>query len=296
MKKQQNQNELLLFPQIPFLSSFPCKILKIFLDLDENSTIFSLFSLQISQQNCSLIVEFFGNTPIKYYFADIPIETITKFDTFLFAGSSNGDILLWDLRITDHFYQENPHFPINLTEKFPKEILLRKAAFSTDQELFQNPLGFSRNSAAFSHKTAIKKILINKETSVKEVFSLDFSNQLIIWKLIELNNVEFQRNFLNFGLKSKVKLQNIGQINLSDSFNEPFVLQKRVLNIVDFEIDLKENMMFFSSNSKVVRCDKYGGVAVGSVSAYGTQEACPRAMFITNVELFYVGMSDGGIG
>ena len=126
MKKQQNQNELLSFPSPPsFLSSFSPKILDVFLDLDENSTIFSLFSLQISSQISSIIIEFFLNTAKNYYFSDISLKTINKYDTFLLAGSSDGEILLWDLRN----HKENSNFHGVFTDRFPKEIILKNFEF-----------------------------------------------------------------------------------------------------------------------------------------------------------------------
>ena len=129
---------------------------------------------------------------------------------------------------------------------------------------------------------------------------MDILNQLIIWKVIELNATEIERNFINFGSRSKFKLVQSLQINLSDSFAESLEENNSVLNINNFDIDMKENLLYFCSNSKIVKSDKYGSIFSSPPNIYSLkesfEEACPISIFITNIEIFYVGYSDGGIG
>ena len=134
----------------------------------------------------------------------------------------------------------------------------------------------------------------------KEIITLDIVNQLIIWKIMELSTTEIDRNFINFGSRSKIKFVQSLQINLSDIFAESLKDHLRIFNIHNFDIDLKENLLYFCSNSKIVKSDKYGSVLSSPPNVYSLkeslEEACPMSIFITNAEIFYVGYSDGGIG
>jgi len=296
VKKQQKQNEMIEFTPPNFFSSFNTKLLDVFLDLDENNAIFTLYSLSINNSTSSLIVETLINSPSKFYFSDTPIILINKSDTYLIAGTKDGAIILWDLRITESFYKlgKNPFLNEDILSKFPNDVTLRTPNYSSMQELLLNP-------ASFIHKAAIDKILVNHENSInKEIITMDILNQLIIWKVIELNATEIERNFINFGSRSKFKLVQSLQINLSDSFAESLEENNSVLNINNFDIDMKENLLYFCSNSKIVKSDKYGSIFSSPPNIYSLkesfEEACPISIFITNIEIFYVGYSDGGIG
>ena len=283
-----------VFPS--FLSSFTTQILDVFLDLDENNTTFTLHSLSLNNQSYSLIVETNHSGPSKFYFSDVSIIVINKSDNFLIGGTKDGAIVLWDLRVPDSFYrsEKSPFLNESLQSKFPNEVILRTPNCSSMQELMINP-------SSFAHKAAISKIFVNPENSInKEIITLDIVNQLIIWKIMELSTTEIDRNFINFGSRSKIKFVQSLQINLSDIFAESLKDHLRIFNIHNFDIDLKENLLYFCSNSKIVKSDKYGSVLSSPPNVYSLkeslEEACPMSIFITNAEIFYVGYSDGGIG
>ena len=294
VKKQQKQNEFLEFVPCSVISSLKSQLIDVYLDLDENNSVFTVYWFTITNQLCSLIIEYINNVPSKFYFSDIAINTINKFDTYLLAGTKEGTILLWDLRLSESFYKVNKNINESFLNKLPDELVLRTPNFSSDQEVMLN-------SHSFSHKAPINKILLNPDNSLyKEIITLDTLNQLIMWKIMELNATEIERNYLNFGLRSKIKMIQTLQINLSDVFAESLIEQNRILNIHNFEIDIKENLLYFCSNSKIVKSDKYGIITVSPPNIYSMlesyQETCPISIFITNIEIFYVGYSDGGIG
>lgn len=299
VKKQQKQNEMIEFNTPEILAAFTSKLLDVFLDLDENNTLFSLYSIICEGKPYSLIIESSNHSSVRFYFAELSLILLNKFDVFLLAGSRDGALLLWDLRIPDTFYksEQNTSMLSSILHKFPSEIRLRPPSYSSLQELLINP-------SSFVHKAAISKIWVSPENSVqKELMTLDILNQLIVWKVVELNSSESERNWINFGSKSRVKLVQSLQINLSDTFDESIKEQYRILNLNNFEIDIKENLLYFCSNSKLVKSDKYGSISSSPPNIYTLKEnfqeaaeAVPFSVFITNTELFYVGYSDGVIG
>lgn len=297
VKKQQKQTEIFELPLAQFLSAYKTQLVDVFLDLDENNTIFVLYAFPLNNQTCSLIIEYINLEPAKVFFSDTLLVKINKYDTTLFAGSNEGAIILWDLRFTDSFYKnkKNINESFKIEDKFPSEISLRTPNFSSESELIYNP-------STFSHKAAISKILINFESSQsKEILSLDILNQLIIWRIVELNQTEMERNYINYGSRAKMKLIQIMQINLSDIFAESLLEQHQsILNINNFEIDVKDNMIYFCSNTKIIKSDKYGSITYSPPNVYSLkesqEEACPISIFLTNIEIFFAGFSDGGIG
>lgn len=297
VKKLQKQNELIAFQPPGFLAQFSCQLLDAVLDLDENNLVFALYSFGIEGRGYSLIVESINNTPNKFFFSETPIIVINKFDAYLIGGSRDGAIVLWDLRSPESFYKSEKATLLSkgLIEKLPtNEITFRTPSYSSLQELLSN-------AASFAHKAAISKILVSPENALnKEIITLDILNQLIIWKVIELNSSEIERNWVSFASRSKVKLVQSLQINLSDIFSESLKEQHRILNISNVELDTKENLLYFCSNSMIVKSDKYGSISSSPPNVYSLkdcfEEACPVSIFLTNIDIFYVGYSDGGIG
>ena len=124
-------------------------------------------------------------------------------------------------------------------------------------------------------------------------------NQVITWKIIELTTAEIERNFINYGSKSKIKLSPISQINFSDTLSNHYK-NSQPSNINNFEIDNKENLFYFCSSSQVIKSDKYGSFSVSPPNYYSLKEnlelSCPLSVFITNLEMIFVGYSDGNFG
>lgn len=284
------------FTHPEIVSAFKSELVYVFIDLDENNSYFCLYAILVNNQNCSLIIEFLNGYPSKYYFFDGRVTIFNKYDSFIIAGTIDGVVIMWDLRVSEKYYSKSNHLNENISNKFPVEIVLRTPNFYSGQEM-------SLNSSYYSHKGAIIKILINHEnTIIKEIVTLDIMNQAIIWKIIELNNVEIERNYMNFGSKSKIKLNSISQINLFDTFINfsSHFKNTRVLNIHNFEIDNKENLIYFCSNSKVFKSDKYGSITISPPNVYSLNEsledACPISIFITTLDILFIGFSDGSLG
>lgn len=275
------------------ISSFQTKIKEVFLELDENNSVYCLYSLFLNNQTYSLIVEIVNNSPMKIYFFDGNITTFSKCDIYILAGTTEGVILLWDVRISDKFYMNSSNLNENIRNKFPNEFILRTPTFFSGQE-------FIWNTSNLNHKGAITKILINSENSIiKDIITLDVMNQVITWKMFELTTAEIERNFINFGSKSKIKLSPISQINFADTFSNPYK-NSQPSNINNFEIDNKENLFYFCSSSQVIKSDKYGSFSISPPHYYSLKEnleqSCPLSIFITNAEMIFVGYSDGNLG
>ena len=56
-----------------------------------------------------------------------------------------------------------------------------------------------------AHSGSVVKILSNQKNF--EVFSIDEFGKIIVWNLIELSSEEAERNYVDFGKYSKIKVR-----------------------------------------------------------------------------------------
>ena len=84
---------------------------------------------------------------------------------------------------------------------------MRFPSFSSDF-LQENKDEFEDKKAATQHYSSIVKLLVNNNNnSTLEFFSLEEFGKVISWNIIELSSQDSDRNYIDFGTRSKIKVR-----------------------------------------------------------------------------------------
>ena len=114
----------------------------------------------------------------------------------------------------------------SLSENDKAQLVLRYPSFSTEYY----------STSDEGHSSRIVKMLENTEKkTVTEIISLEEFGKIIFWNINEFSYTEANRNYIDYGMNSRVKLVKTMHINLMDIFLTASLV------LFDIVFDNKEN-------------------------------------------------------
>ncbi|KAL4483309.1 hypothetical protein ABPG72_007951 [Tetrahymena utriculariae] len=266
----------------------------------------------------SLIIKYTNFRVVKYCITQSQVSSLAHSNNILIAGTKEGSLNLWDLRETEfsHLKVSNKYIDAikegleknesiinsaptsskslaNDEDTFEASVAFRFPSFTTDY-LVQNANLLLNETESVQHSSSVVKVLINTRNSQSlEFFSLEEFGKVIAWNLLELQQQEAERNYIEFGKYTKIKVISQGFINLSQQiFMNPDSI------CYDIQLDSEENNLYICSSLGIIKADKFCTNKIKHPRVFGEHRTTsfPTCLFVSNeTELLVAGYSDGSI-
>ncbi|EAS07104.4 hypothetical protein TTHERM_00683100 (macronuclear) [Tetrahymena thermophila SB210] len=266
----------------------------------------------------SLIIKYTNFRVVKYCITQSQVSSLAHSNNILIAGTKEGSLNLWDLRETEFSHQkvsnkyidaikeglEKNESVINSAPTSSKSLAIDEDTFEaslafrfpsfTTEYLVQNANLLLNETESVQHSSSVVKILINTRNNQSlEFFSLEEFGKVIVWNLLELQQQEAERNYIEFGKYTKIKVMSQGFINLSQQiFMNPDSI------CYDIQLDSEENNLYICSSLGIIKADKFCTNKIKHPRVFGEHRTTsfPTCLFVSNeTELLVAGYSDGSI-
>ncbi|KAL4434881.1 hypothetical protein ABPG74_021220 [Tetrahymena malaccensis] len=266
----------------------------------------------------SLIIKYTNFRVVKYCITQSQVSCLAHSNNILIAGTKEGSLNLWDLRETEFSHQKVSNKYIDaIKEGMEKnENIINSAptsskSLSNDEDTFEASLAFRfpsftteylvqnanillNETESVQHSSSVVKVLINTRNNQSlEFFSLEEFGKVIVWNLLELQQQEAERNYIEFGKYTKIKVMSQGFINLSQQiFMNPDSI------CYDIQLDSEENNLYICSSLGIIKADKFCTNKIKHPRVFGEHRTTsfPTCLFVSNeTELLVAGYSDGSI-